>query len=599
MNCSFCGKELKEGAKFCLFCGTKVQQGESSISRHPVSAVSVSKEQSHGSVGIASATEGKTKVKEKKRLSKKKLVIAIVAAVTAIVILCGVGAFALLSAKESQSRAVPAYIHSNGTAYICCKNGKHIKVSGNLKEAYLTPDGKHVVAVEKDGSVFWQKADNDKKNIIAKGTAEQQVEIFSVCNDMFFFTAANGSDTMLAYCHSFDDKATAMITDINKSDSVALSNTMYYSGDEGTVAYAKDGGVYVFDTEEMTSEKISTYSKGSQISVSDVSCDGEAVVWTVIEKDNVAVSYLFLDGTVTELNRATLKNEESAPFYTLNCGLDGSDTFVVASSSSEKIYVRTDGSKSVTTVTLPYKPVGIVYSASGMALRESEDIESKDGFFIPTRDVSSSKSSIIMYYLSENGKHSSLVTGIKDDGNAYKFSGDKLLYIDSSDVAHMATLHKDKDHIATRVQLCEKAVKLIATKEEGELVYVLAKAANDSYDLYRHDMDKHNTALIASKVGYTVLISEDSESVYYFSDVSDTNGTAVGTLFEYRDGKANRIRSSVVISSVTSYLASGELDAEGVWLDVYVGEGSTGYIFDSVFYNGKQVDVRIQNATKK
>jgi hypothetical protein len=101
-----------------------------------------------------------------------------------------------------------------------------------------------------------------------------------------------------------------------------------------------------------------------------------------------------------------------------------------------------------------------------MALRESEDIESKDGFFIPTRDVSSSKSSIIMYYLSENGKHSSLVTGIKDDGNAYKFSGDKLLYIDSSDVAHMATLHKDKDHIATRVQLCEKAVKLIATKEE-------------------------------------------------------------------------------------------------------------------------------------
>ena len=96
-----------------------------------------------------------------------------------------------------------------------------------------------------------------------------------------------------------------------------------------------------------------------------------------------------------------------------------------------------------------------------------------------------------------------------------------------------------------------------------------------------------------------MLISEDSESVYYFSDVSDTNGTAVGTLFEYRDGKANRIRSSVVISSVTSYLASGELDAEGVWLDVYVGEGSTGYIFDSVFYNGKQVDVRIQNATKK
>ena len=538
------------------------------------------------------------------RLSGKKLIIAIVAAATAIAILCGVGAFALLSGEERDYTAISAYISTGGTAYLCHGDGSHLAVNGDIKDAVMTADGKRIVVVDNSANVYWLRTGKDDKNIIAKGADGQVVEIVGVFNDMFFFTAESkntaGNSEMQLYCHSFEEKFTQMITSLSSCDGVTTSSTfMSRSADEGTVAFASGGTIYVFDHDDMTTVSVGAYNKNDEITMQGVSPDGEAVLWTS-RSSNTVVPYLWYEGVTTELDHVAIG--ETAPSYFLNCPEDSSDVLVVTNSDSGRVYIKADSKKSLVTVDLSAKLVStsLIYTADGELLNKADDVNEKQGFFIPTVRKNGNTELISMYHVSENGTFNEIASNIKYGSDTFDFSGKSFLYIDSSNVAHIAKLEKNKTAIADTAVITHNALGIFGNDSGADLVYVLTEGKNNAFDLYQYDVKKQSTALVESGVDERILISDDAKTVYYFTDTESTeNAGTIGKLNSYSEGKKSTVEEKVLLDSVTSNLASGELDSKAVWFYTYKNATGDKYIFDMVFYNGQQLQVKIANATSK
>ena len=116
MKCSFCGKELKDGATFCSFCGTKVTSG---------AATNTATAEEWRAPRKIIAQETPVKEKNKGKKHRGLIIGCIVLAVVVLVTSLAIGIMPLFDNGNTYPPcAVQAYVDSNGNAYFCYDNGE-------------------------------------------------------------------------------------------------------------------------------------------------------------------------------------------------------------------------------------------------------------------------------------------------------------------------------------------------------------------------------------------------------------------------------------------------------------------------------------------
>ena len=359
MNCSFCGKEIKEGAKFCHFCGTRAPSelpknivaatasvtGEESgnvieTAKEFVDAATPQAEPQTTAENLFSAQEtaqAESSVEEiavsdettapnaqkiqmdtgitdvqanRKPKSKKKLFVILSAVIVALAVVFSALAICLVQvfADSAPTTPIKAYTYSKG-ACICYDNGKLININGSLQNAYITPDRERVIYVDKNGKLCWYATDKDTKHDIYDFNSTDTVEIVGICNDMIFFVA---NSTL--YRYSFDEFVFTTVVGSDGLDSAVISSSVYYSGDFGTVAYVRNGGIYVLSEDAFSPNLITHATTTATLKIHDVSCDGELVLWSSYE-NGIYTLYLWTEDTNGKgdiLKQATLAEDDTS-----------------------------------------------------------------------------------------------------------------------------------------------------------------------------------------------------------------------------------------------------------------------------------------------
>ena len=116
MICPNCGKELPDGAKFCLFCGKVVSEESQKPQEQKSSEVSAPSQSSENTSQDSSIAEGKVQQQKSSILQKKKSIVIIGVAV-ALVVAVVVGVFSVRANNERDMiRQIPWMVYNDETS---------------------------------------------------------------------------------------------------------------------------------------------------------------------------------------------------------------------------------------------------------------------------------------------------------------------------------------------------------------------------------------------------------------------------------------------------------------------------------------------------
>ena len=330
MNCSFCGKELKAGAKFCAFCGTRApsEQPKNIVGEYtppikqetayetPESVETVEKTSAEAPISKETAldvnetvnsykaeepakeleieqesvqADGGAEKKPVRAKNKKKIVVALVAVFVALAVIIAALAvsFTVFFAPKTANTPVGAYTY-NGGACICYGNGKMINLKGNITEAYLTPDEERIVCINNGKTVcYLTTGKSDIREIFTVG-GDKELHIISVSNDMIWFA----TDECL-YRFVFERSEFSTVIDkVDVLNTAVLSSSGYLSADESAVAYVRNNVIFVMTPKNGIERSITGVSADATVRIHDVSCDGEAILWSEYSNSQGRVSTL-------------------------------------------------------------------------------------------------------------------------------------------------------------------------------------------------------------------------------------------------------------------------------------------------------------------
>ena len=611
MKCSFCGKELNEGVKFCYFCGTRVKNAEAQVATDnthiPVENTNIPeekiapafddtiaspKEEESGGANIPfSETAFVTEEKPAPQKRGKKKLVVIIAAALAAVIFFGAAAVGLSKAFAGNDDYIPvaisAYVSASGEGYVCYGNGKTFHLGSNVKEAVLTADRKRAIVLEKTGSVYWKNIKNGEQTYVYNATVGE-TELISVCDNMIFYAVSNTQTKQMQdpatgmytdyeekqttyYSYSFDKSAMYRLGSEEELDAIAFSLTSQLSCESGAVAYAKDGEVYTYGGVSPTS--VGSYDeKNDNVEIMSVSPDGDAVVWGVQSTTtSQTVIYLYTSSGIHTLDSFGAGETVSAS-YAMNCPTASSEELVIVCSDS--VFVKKGND--VTEILLPDKVASpYAYGIDGRMISASRDFDAKDGFFVLTQ----SGDAYDVYMIKASGERNRIVSDIDDFAVA-----DGMLVYERDGKLSIAELDVKDGELEDTVSI-PKASDTVSMRAVGKYVYF----TDDGGALYSYSVKKQETERIYADVDYFIP-SDDGKTVYFVIDVtSDPNEITYGDLIRYTPKDGNeRIDENVLVSSITSGLLGEVVEDGNIWYETYATATDMGYKFHSVYYNGKE-----------
>ena len=599
MKCSFCGKELKDGATFCSFCGTKVTSGGATANTSTYEGVRVPIKQ------IAEEKPIKEKNKGKKH---RGLVIGSIALLAVIIITSvAIGVIPLFKNDALYpASAVEAYVDSKGNAYFCYDNGERVQVGSNVKTAYLTSDRANVVVLTNDGLLYMTDIQGGNRSEIYSSSVRfennmavnDEISLERVCDNMVYYTvsrtetsnkiAYEGSilvenndvvsqKTLEHYAFYFSGKNNFLIGNSSEIKSMALSSWM--SSGNCSVAYAKNGTVYVLNGEHGNMLAVGNYSEMDEVYINGVSADGEYVLWSK-KIGNVVDIYLTNNHNSTIIE--SYEGESGSQSFSLNCTQNGADGAVVL--SKDRVYLMQDGKLSEkgfsSEIQSPY-----ALASNGMPLIMCEQYDLSNGFFV----VFSGDTGYDVVMMDEKlGKHK-IVSDVVD----FYVSEDYVIYMNENGV-YSADFDADEYAISN-------ATKIPGVDYVYDLVFVggIAYFTDDNETLFRYDAEEGSKEKIATEVAYFAP-TEDGHEVYYINKVTDANGIRRGKLCVTDDKETVTIAKDVIVGSVTSNVVGDVLVSGNVWYETYAsGTLEEGYKFNAVYYNGKKEKIMIKNISRK
>lgn len=582
MKCSFCGKELKEGALFCSFCGTKVSAAQNAPAYTDMGVT----------VGAEDVSVKKKKKKDKKEGKKKRVLVAL-CIILSIVILSTALAIGLMPLLNNDvlfsGTAVRAYVNSDGRAYICYGDRKCEQVGENIKEARLTSDTERVVILNEDGKLYFTDAKGNNSVDIYSSADKEEVSLKAVSDNMVLYTvrkigdieknqglviSQEGASSIEYYAYYFEGQKNTSIGTYGDLATISTSTSMMVESGMGSVAYAKDGTVYVLRGDNGEIESVGSYSDTEEVYINGVSSDGKYVLWSKGTESKVDV-VLSCDGKKGKI-KSYDPTEESYEF-SLNCVLGESDSAVVT--SNDCIYVIKDDKIVTRSISdgdvLPY-----VVAMNGLPVSMCEEFDWSDGFFILT-EVEEGYTVLLM---DKKLKSYELVSDIEDF-----YVSDGYFMYEKEDGLFAAELDVKKHTL-------KNTNKVSGVEAAFDMTFVgkMAYFTDDKGTLYRYDAENDKKIEIASSVR-SFYPTEDGTEVYYITDV-ETDPIIYGTLMmTNEDGEDVTVAKDVIVGTVTSNMWGDVLSSGSVWFNTYSSSFDDGYKFNCVYYNGKKTKTVIKN----
>ena len=648
MKCSFCGKELKEGAKFCFFCGTRIRidgeerrkapiaeeikpveeavqpveiqeaesveaLGETAFEGNAQDTVADVEEQTSEhtvennfeplakeepvTVAYTETAEGTTENKKRKKKS-----VIIIAAALAVALLVGAigGIFALsMGGADYNSQVVDAYVSASGSGYICYGNGKILPIGEGIKEAVLSADRKHVVVLSSDGELYCTDSRAKNRSVIYTPTEGQEIEIMSVCDDTVFFAATtvvskvvDGEKTQINeisyYRYTYKGPSMLLLGSDETLDSIEFSPSAQLCGKTGAVAVAKDGELKVYVGGEIYPAIVDSYDTSYEmVDVAAVSDDGKAVVWMTADKKSASITVnLWHDGEVFQLESYTGGASPENGFY-MSCPESSSDELVIM--SGKTLYTLSDDD--IDKTKLPEEIASnYAYTLDGNYVFTGDGFD-VDEFIVATKSSDGTVSLLLIKYGNEFHK---LVSGVE----TFEIADGRLVYI-KNDAMYCAEISGDGE-LEKQAVIAKGADTVKSIKAIGKYAYYLT----DDGTLYRFNMASKKTSTVSNDVAAFTL-GKNGKSVFYYVGVKadETTGVRYGMLYKNneKDG-SDLVCRDVILSSATSFLTLGTekvVDEKQLWIEVFA-EGYEGeFKYHSFFYNGKSCNALIQNIREK
>ena len=612
MKCSFCGKELNEGVKFCAFCGTRVR---SDVAQSPIeqeanvtdNAYSQAPRQSVDPMDASFSAPSFEETTEK-WTANKKIILIVAAILVAAILLCSVAVGLSRGLSDNgyyMLVAIGAYISDAGDGYVCYDNGKLFYVGSDVKQAVLTADRTLAVVVTNDGSVYYRSIRDEKRSDIhISGAKNESAELISVCNNAVFYTVSSpqniyqnsyqteqfstgevqydGVMTKTYYVYEFATGSMFQLGTSDEIDSIRFSLTAEISGETGAVAYARNGNIYVCGN-GMGNEVMGRYDEDSDdVEIMSVSADGKAALWGVRNGDTSQIDIvMYFDGS-SKILESFGEGESNSFAYAMNCPVGSSENFIVL--SAEKIYIRMG--KEIKQLTLPDAiSSGVVYGIDGKAVSLSESFDPDDGFFVLTSNGESDD----LYMVKADGQRKRLVSEIESFAVA-----EGMLVFEKNDTLSIANIDSANCGIED-ITVIPKSSDPMSVQALGKYVYF----TDGEGALYRYGIKEESTMLIHADVD-SFIPSDDGKEVFFMTGVVTESSTAFGQVaygdlmkYNEKDGHT-MISESVLVGSVTDNLYGNVVEDGSFWYETYSAATDEGYRFNASYYDGKKSKLLVE-----
>lgn len=463
-----------------------------------------------------------------------KRLLTLFSALIILGILCGCGGAATETAEEKidLTRTTAAVQNAlDGAAYIVTESECYPVTSG-LREGYVTPDRNNVVMLTESGELSYSNA--AMENIVEVSGSVASVS--DIRNDGFFYTSEDSITYRVRFGAEENDK---LGEDVRYTVAKHTTSVLYAT---------TEGKIFLLGCDTADKVRIGTFE--DRVTVWEVSDNGGIAVWLLNEgKQYTPVIY----------NRGDKKTCEpySSNYPGFSAELSKDQKMVVLGSYySNTVYFAKEGEEAVK-VSLPddlFLP--IFYSEKGR-IRDTNAEDVRAVFF----NVDA-KSGTNFYGMTLDGEKERLLTNtawtLVENGNVIYLDDDENLYIAAVSAAGLEEGKK-----------ISGGVDRVRMPLNGRYVYFTRNADNGVATLCVYNVEKDSVQKIADECADKLCVSTDGAAVFYFkntANVKDTYSISYGDLYGWTYSEENaesvKIASDVLIDSLTSFLASGEVEKD-------------------------------------
>lgn len=502
-----------------------------------------------------------------KKASALLLIIAIVVSLCA----CGSGSTSASAQNgiKSVSSLTPvevgALTDDDGTAYFPNMKGDTLTITGDIQGGYITPDKAHIVYISKTGQIAWYNADLAEEHIITTDA----VSIANMYNRGFFYL---DSDDML-HRYIFE----------NESDLICCekAKARRFSDVEPSVIYTKEADVYILAANSEDSEKVSSFT--DNISLDFISNDASCAIWSTRDGDTSTI-YYYENGEKEKIG--DIQTDSGTNYnYTFVMTNPKESYFLVYDLFGDTMYVKSPGADAIK-VKLGESLASSLFYTPDCSVREStEDIF--NGMYV----LISSKTGASLYWIDKDGDREKVVSDIE----SYFINKGAICYLNSDGELYTAKL---KGAAVSDEQKVASDVSAITHQNKGGYVYYLKNYENKTATLYLYNMGDKEPVKVAANISVDVSYSSpksgyiknstDGKTVYFFKDCE----SGFGDLYKFSvgDSEPTKISSEIMVNSLDSGIARGELNSSFIMKKYLSKNDSTTYV-NWLYYDGKEITV--------
>jgi ribosomal protein L37E len=648
IKCPECGKEVSDRSDQCIHCGYPIKEEMDKLKQESqVEEVQQERELEEDNAVTESEQELEQEDEEKEELevdtdediiqntvensplsNKDKLsyikhskTFLFSGAIVICLILAGVFTiFGRSSSTELKDAAPVLFVDDSGTAFV--QNGKKlIEIKGDAVSGSVSMDGKHIVVLEDDGTLYSYNGKGKNKEKIA----EHVSDIAAIRNKGLIYKVETESDTTVDdileaivedyWDFTTIDRVREVFEDELDGETVYDAKAMYYNvigefymdGYTGQDAYRylfntknpvllgdvefkiaayslnmifdDSKSVYVWHESDKVPLNVFTYESNEQIELLGASENEKFAAWNV-SSDGMVEVYVLEDNEKIKIGEFEESKYSKYGFSEIAFVNKGTEA-IVWNYDSDKIFRKKAGKDPQSIA------VGGTVFNSGVFCREgkitaNESIKVKE-LYVQVKSEDESED-INFYCVQENGDREKLLSNVN---SIYGIMNKKAYYLTEDNNLYSAELGEKEIKEKTKIA---SDVEAVNCPNNGSKIYFTKDYVETKYTLYVVETKDKNPEpeKVGSDVSYYYL-SEDGETVAYIADATEFKDSYnwMGELYVKRMGKDAKKVSSDVLTILPNKEDNKIIEDE---LSFYKFDhvNDNGDIFGNyVIYNGK------------
>ncbi len=476
---------------------------------------------------------------------------------------------ALTAKSTDQNAVVSGFLSQDGSCWFPMQNDEHaVHISGNVKNAYLSPDRETIVVLETDGILYWTTPADPAKKTTVTETADS---IFALRNDGVLYTVSS-SGTLPNYRYDFETGA-----------SIKLGTGNLAVADDTTSALICDdeGIVWMLPAGKTTPERIGQYD--GTLQACGVDNAGVLGVWSVVGSDEQTV-YLCDAGEREKLE--TVDNDYTSTYAYFS---RDNSVLVVVNTGAGNVFLKHAGEDTVR-VELPND---IDYSdpyTANDSLRADSNVDAKSSIYIGVEDDDNSDLSNI-YWINFSGERERILSAVQ----SYLIKDGVVYYTDEDNNLSCAAL--DGSRVSGERKISGNVGTTRTSPTSGDVVYSKNIGEDSIGSLYYYSYQKDLSSRITASAPFYCFrwdneilfsydfsgFSADGKYIYYLDNgtvIEDSFG-AYGTLCRYKisDGSVEQL-SATTMGFFDSGLLNGLIDPNFLWCEQFLSHDDDQYITD-------------------